>query len=186
MKKQKKQFVILLILLVVVVAGGLGMLKYVEYTEQKEAEELAASTIYITNLDPAEVESFVCWYRTEDTWDEREFVKKDGQWIAMKDPSAALQQPWMNRMVNELAKMTAVEKLEGVVDLAQFGFDDTFKKYIINTADQTYEFWLGGFNDLTDCYYIYEASEPSVVYSMEPGFITAFVSTVDALKVVEE
>ena len=185
MKKQKKQFVILLILLAIVVAGGLGTMKYVEYTEQKEAEELAAGTIYITNLEPEEIESFVCWYRTEESWDEREFVKKDGQWIAMKDPSVALQQPWMNRMVQELAQVVAVEKLEGVVDLAQFGFDDTYKKYIIHTADQTYEFWLGGFNDLTDCYYIYEASEPSVVYSMEPGFITAFVSTVDALKVVE-
>lgn len=186
MKKQKKQFLILLIALVVVIAGGVGTLKYLEYQEQKEAEELAASTVYITNLNPEDIESFVCWYKEEGGWDERKFVKEDGQWIAMKDPSVELQQPWMNRMVNELAKMVSVQKLEGMVDLSQFGFDDTYKRYVINTADASYELVLGAFNDLTDCYYMYEVSDKSVVYSVEPGFVTAFVSTVDALAVVGE
>ena len=50
MKKQKKQFLILLVLLFVIVGGGLGALKYIEYQEQKEAEKIAAETIYITSL----------------------------------------------------------------------------------------------------------------------------------------
>lgn len=186
MKKQKKQFLILLVLLFVIVGGGLGALKYIEYQEQKEAEKIAAETIYITKLDPDEIESFICWYKTGDGWDEREFVKKDEKWIAMKNPSAELQQSLLKRMADELAQMTAVKKLEGVVDFAAYGFDDVFKKYTIHTADKTYEITLGGFNDLTDCYYMSSASEPSVVYMVEPSYVTAFVSTVEALKVVEQ
>ena len=186
MKKQKKQILILMIVLVVVLAGSIGALKFLEYKAQKDAEQLEANTVYITNLDYTEVESFVCWYKSEGTWDERKFVIEDGQWIALEDPTVELQQPWMKRMAYELAKMPAVQKLEGVVDLSQFGFDDTYKKFVICTADETYELVLGAFNDLTDCYYIYETSDDSVVYSIEPGFVTGFVSTVDALAVVEE
>ena len=186
MKKQKKQFLILVIALIVVLVGGLSVLKYLDYKEQKEAAELEASTIYVTKLDPEEIESFVCWYNADGANEDREFVKKDGKWIAMQDPTVELQQSWMNKMVNALAQIVAVEKLEGVVDLSQFGFDDAYKKYTIKTADETYELVLGSFNDLTDCYYLYETSDPTVVYSFEPGFVTGFVSSVDALAVVEE
>lgn len=178
MKKQKKQFFILIILLLVVVCGAFGFTKYMEYTEKKEAEEIAANTIYMTKLDPEDIESFTCWYVGE----ERRFEKQDGVWIAMNDTSAQLQQDWMKRMVNELAQMTATHKLENVTDLSEYGFDDSFKQYGIETADKTYKFILGGFNDVTDCYYMYEESDPTVVYVYEPNFVTGFVSTVDALR----
>lgn len=186
MKKQKKQFTVLLIALVVVLVGGFGSLKFLEYKAQKEAEELEANTVYITNVDPADIESFVCWYAGEGKPVEREFVKKDGKWIAMEDTSVEIQQPWMNRMVEELAKIPAVQKFDGVTNLTQFGFDDSYKKFYINTAEKRYELVLGAFNDLTDCYYMYETSDATVVYSIEPGFVTGFVSSVDALAVVEE
>ena len=178
MKKQKKQFLILLILLVVVGAGAFGGMKYMEYVEKSEAQKKAENTIYLTDLNPEEIQSFTCWYFEE----ERRFEKRNGKWIAMNDVNAKLQQDWMNRMVSNLAQMTAVSKIENVNDLKQFGFDESFKQYGIETADKSYKFILGGFNDLSDTYYLYEESEPTVVYSFEPGFVTAFVSTVEALK----
>lgn len=178
MKKQKKQLLILLILLVVVGVGAFGGIKYMEYVERAESEKKAENTIYLTNLDPAEIKSFTCWYAGE----ERRFEKRNGNWIAMNDTSAKLQQDWMERMVSNLAQMTAVSKIENVKDLTPFGFHDSFKQYGIETADKSYKFILGGFNDLSDMYYLYEESDPTVVYSLEPGFVTAFVSTVEALK----
>jgi hypothetical protein len=178
MKKQKKQLLILLILLFVVGGGAFGGLKYMEYVEQVEAEKKAENTIYLTNLNPEDIESFTCWYFGE----ERRFEKRNGQWIAMNSVNTKLQQDWMNRMVSNLAQMTAVSKIENVKDLKQFGFEDGFKEYDIETANESYKFILGGFNDLSDTYYLYEASDPTVVYSYEPGFVTAFVSTVEALK----
>lgn len=178
MKKQKKQLLILLILLVVVGAGAFGGMKYMEYVENAEAAKKAESAICLTNLNPEDIESFTCWYFGE----ERRFEKRNGEWIAMNSVNTKLQQDWMNRMVSNLAQMTAISKIENVKDLKQFGFEDSFKEYDIETANKSYKFILGGFNDLSDTYYLYEASDPTVVYSYEPGFITAFVSTVEALK----
>lgn len=182
MKKQKRQFFVLIILLVVAVGVAFGVTKYLKYSEEKEAQKIAENTIYMTNLDPEEIESFTCWYVGE----ERRFEKQDGIWIAMNDTSADLQQDWMKKMVNALAQMTATYKLEQVTDLSEYGFDDSYKQYGIETADKTYKFILGGFNDVSDCYYMYEESDPTVVYVYEPNFVTGFVSTVEALKKSED
>jgi hypothetical protein len=178
MKKQKKQLLILLILLVVVGGAAFGGIKYMEYVENAEAAKKAENTIYLTNLNPEDIISFTCWYAGE----ERSFEKRNGQWVAMNSINTKLKQDWMNRMASSLAKMTAVNKIENVKDLNQFGFADSFKQYQIETANETYKFILGGFNDLSDYYYMYEASDPTVVYSYDPDFITAFISTVEALK----
>ena len=181
MKKQKKQLLILLILLLVVGGAAFGGVKYMEYVENAEAQKKAENTIYLTQLNAEDIESFTCWYAGE----ERRFEKRNGQWIAMNSVNTKLQQDWMKQMVSNLAQMTAVSKIENVKDLSQFGFADSFKQYGIETADKTYKFILGGFNDLSDTYYLYEESNPTVVYSYEPGFVTAFVSTVEALKETE-
>ena len=178
MKKQKKQLLILLILLVVVGGAAFGGVKYMEYVEKVEAQKKAENTIYLTKLNPEDITSFTCWYAGE----ERRFEKRNGQWVAMNSINTKLKQDWMKQMVRNLANMTAVNKIENVKDLSQFGFDDSFKQYQIETATETYKFILGGFNDLSDYYYMYEASDPTVVYSYDPGFVTAFVSTVEALK----
>ena len=181
MKKQKKQLLVLLILLVVVGGAAFGGVKYMEYVENMEAQKKAENTIYLTDLNPSDIESFTCWYAGE----ERRFEKRNGQWVAINSINTKLQQDWMERMVSNLAQMTAESKIENVKDLNQFGFADSFKQYGVETADKTYKFILGGFNDLSDTYYLYEESNPTVVYSYEPGFVTAFVSTVEALKVSE-
>lgn len=182
MKKQKRQMLILLILLVVIAAGGFGAVKYVEHKEAQEAAEKAANTVYITNIAEEDLVHFTCVYFGE----EREFRKIDGTWYAMEDPSAEIQQGWMQQMANAMAKIEAVEVLKGVVDLSQFGFDESYKQYYVYTDEKTYELVLGAFNDLTDCYYMYETSDPTTVYSFEPGFVTGFVSDVESLLVVEE
>ena len=96
-----------------------------EYVENMEAQKKAENTIYLTDLNPSDIESFTCWYAGE----ERRFEKRNGQWVAINSINTKLQQDWMERMVSNLAQMTAESKIENVKDLNQFGFADSFKQY---------------------------------------------------------
>ncbi len=180
MKKQKKQFMILLILFALVAGGGFGFLKYLEIQEQKEAEELAAKTIYVTKLDAEDITEFTVWYYGE----KRPFEKRDGKWIAMNKEKADIQQKIVNNFAAELAGLVAANKIENVKDLSEFGLDEPGRSVVFKVGEKNYDIRIGDYNDVSEFYYVYEASDETVVYSVEPGVLTGFfgVSDVQSLE----
>lgn len=174
MKKQKKQLFVLLILLAVVAVGCLGASLYFKYAEEKAAEEKERNTIYLTKADPLTIDSFTIIYFGEP----RKFVLQGDKWVALQNPAIEIEQTLVWGMVNELATIVVDSKIEGVTDLAPYDLEEPDKIYQFMADGVEYEFYLGDFNDLSDQYYFYNPKEPSVVYNIEPGYVTGFPTDV--------
>ncbi len=177
MKKQKKQFLILLIILIVMIAAYLGAGAYADALEKQEAEKELASKIYITELDAADIQSVTYDYKGE-TYS---FAKEEDVWVSAEDSSLAIIQSKIEKMAEAAAQLEAQNMIEEVTDLEQYGLAEPSKTIQFTAGDAEYELWLGDYNTNAAAYYICNAADTGVVYTVKSTDITCFNYALESL-----
>lgn len=179
MKKQRTQLIALLVVVVLLFLGikGVGYLK-----ERQEAEAQKTENILILQLEEERLTELSYSYKGT----EYSFVKQEDDWYATKDASLTLNQYMILAMAEKLTPLTALEQIDGVTDLSQYGLSDP-ARYVKCVADgMTYEILIGDYNDLTGQYYICLAGEDTV-YTIAEAFVLAFNKTLeDVVQEMEE
>lgn len=112
-------FFVLLILTFMVTTGIIE--------EQKEKERLIKSTKIFADMD--EIESLVYTRGSR----VRKMIKQDGNWVWEDDTSYYIDQIEMNKKIDALLVLTAVDKVEEIEDTVDYGVDDP--SYSISLTD---------------------------------------------------
>ena len=177
MKKQKLQLWILLALLIILGAGYLGLQKYNESQSQKE-EELQGQII--VSLEESDIVRLTYDYEGTTYL----YEKTDDIWYYTEDTTLKLIQSSLNDVAANVAEITALHTITGVTDMEQYGLAEPDRTFSFATAGESYEFYVGDYNEMADLYYICRPGEDTV-YTVETAVITAFDLDVMDL-VVEE
>ena len=180
MKKQKKQLILLLVLLAVMLAAYFGAERYATYTQQKEADLQEASRIWISGVAAADITALSYDYNAETC----SFVKEGEIWVATEDKELSIKQSSIEAMTEKLELLEAIDVVEGVTDLEQYGLKEPDKKIRFTAGDVTKEIWQGTYNTTASVYYVCDAADTSVVYTVQTTALTSFNYGMDSL--VEE
>ncbi len=86
--------------------------------EQKEKERLIKSTKLCADMD--EIESLVYTRGSR----VRKMIKQDGDWVWEDDASYYIDQMEMKKKIEALLELTAVDKVEEIEDIVEYGVDD--------------------------------------------------------------
>ena len=181
MKKQKVQMFIMLAVLVVAVGAYFGVDKYVAYVENKAAEEDIMSTTYIMQIDADAIKTLSFEYAGESN----SFVKEEGEWLSVADKSLEIKQEILNAMADAFANAATEKTLEGVTDLAQYGLAEPSRTFSFTADGVEYVWHVGDMNEVTGLYYMYDAADQSIVYTVSANFLSKFNYGIGGL-VVEE
>ena len=176
MKKQRIQLVILIIVLIVLAGGYFGLKQYnkaqSEKTQDAEGEAIVA----------ANAEDIVkLAYDYEDN--NYEYEKEDGTWYYAPNHSLNLTQYRLDNMAETLAGLTAMETIEDVTDMSQYGLDEPSRTLSFETSGESFIFNVGDYNEIAGVYYICRPAA-TTVYAVKSSDITAF--NVDVMDMVEE
>ena len=182
MKKQKKQFLLLMILLVVLIAAYLGAGAYVDFVEQREAEQELLNKVYVTDLDATAIQSITYDYDGA-TYS---FVKQDDIWVYAEDSSLSITQSYIESMASKAAQMEAQSVIEDVTDLAQYGLDEPSETIRFATEDEEYELLAGDYNSMSSIYYVCNAADTGVVYAVDSSALSSFNYALEDLIEEEE
>ena len=182
MKKQKKQFILLVIVLVVVIGAYFGAEAYVDFVEQKEAEQELLSKVYVTNLEEASIQSITYDYNGA-TYS---FVKQDDIWVYAEDSSLSITQSYIESMASKAAQMEAQSMIKDVTDLAQYGLEEPSETVCFATEDGEYELLVGDYNSMSSIYYVCDAADTGVVYAVDSSDLSSFNYALEDLIEEEE
>ncbi|MBQ8822458.1 MAG: DUF4340 domain-containing protein [Lachnospiraceae bacterium] len=182
MKKQKKQLVWMVILLIVLVGGYFGLVKYNEWSEQKEQDAAQSDVIYVTQLEADSIQKISYDYEGETI-----SLVKDGEtWVYEGDTSLAIVQSTVETMAKRMAEIQAELSIPNVTDMEQYGLGEGARKVTFSTADTTYSFRIGDYNSTSFVYY-WGAEGDSIVYVVGGENVTCFAHGLeDLLEEVEE
>lgn len=176
MKKQKMQLLLLLAALVLLGGGYLGLKRYNSVQEEKEAEPEGEALV---SLKEDEIIRFSYEYN-----DVEYSYEKDGDtWYYTPDKSLNLTQYRLNTIVSKLAGLRAQETITDVKDMSQYGLDKPSRTFSFDTEAESYVFYVGDYNSVTDTYYMCKPSGDTV-YTVETTSIT--VLNLDVADIVEE
>ncbi len=176
-KKKKKKgnpLLMLLFALVLLVAGYFGIVKFLEYSENKEMEESVAekeaNTPYLNRIDEIvavtytnQTETFSFTYDQEtDTWSNEEC------------PDFPISYDKFATAVYGLEKLAGTRKLENMTedDLAEFGLLEPDYTVTAQGEDGTvFTMYVGRQNTTTGDYYARVKGEDTVVYTIESNVV---------------
>jgi len=177
MKKQKKQLIFLVILLVVLCGAYFGAEAYNKRAEQKEAEAELAGKKYMIQLNAADITSITYDHNDETC----SFVKEDGVWTAAEDKTLSVKQSDLETMAEKLANLEVSDVIEGVTNLEQYGLTEPAKTIQFIAGDTEYEILQGTYNPTASVYYVCDASDLSVVYTVQTTALISFNHGMDSL-----
>lgn len=170
MKKQKKQFLLLVIVLVVFVGAYFGADAYVDFAEQKKAEQELLDKVYVTNLEAAQVQAITYDY-SGGTYS---FVKQEDTWVYGEDSSLSIIQSYIEAMAQKAAQMEAQSVIREVTELAQYGLEEPSETIRFTAGDDEYELWVGDYNSMSYVYYVCNAADTGVVYAVDGSALGSF------------
>lgn len=176
MKKQRKQLIMLLAVLVLLAAAIPGVRYLNERQEAKEAEAAEAEQDSVVVIDAAyeDVVKFSYDYDGE-TY---AFEKTEDTWHAAEDLSLSLKEYSIKNMLSGVAPFDALQVIEDVADLSQYGLADPERTISFETATASYILHVGDHNALTGTYYVCMPSE-TTVYVVEQTVVTRFNQTLE-------
>ncbi len=177
MMKQKKQLTFLIILLVVLCGAYFGAEAYNKQTEQKEADAEQTSKKYIVQLDAADITA-ISYDLNGEIYS---FVKEEESWVAEENKSLAIKQSELESMAEKLSALEMQDVIEGVTDLAQYGLKEPAKKISFTAGGSTRGIWQGTYNTMVGVYYVCDAADTSVVYTVGTTALIGFNYSLDDL-----
>ena len=181
MKKQKKQLIILLAVLVLLAAAIPGV-RYLN--ERREAAETAEAEQEGSVIIDAAYEDVVkLSYDYEGV--NYSFEKSEDVWHSVEEDSRNIKEYSIKSMLSGVAPLTALQVIEDVTDLSQYGLDDPERTISFETASARYILYVGDHNALTGTYYVSMPSE-NRVYVVEQTVVTRFNQTLEDVAETEE
>lgn len=170
MKKQKKQLILLVILLVVLCGAYFGAEAYNKHAEQKEADAEQAGKKYLVQVDAADITAISYDYNEEIC----SFVKEEEVWVAESDKTLSIKQSSLESMAEKLAVLEVQDVVEGVTDLEQYGLKEPAKKIAFTADGVDREIWQGTYNTVASVYYVCDAADTGVVYTVATTALIGF------------
>lgn len=179
MKKQPKQLIILLAIMIILVAGFFGVRQYNKVQDSKGLDVVETSIVAI----PAEDIIKISYDYEGETYT---VEKEEDAWYDAADHTKNLTQYRINNIADALASLSATQVIESVTDMSQYGLAEGYRTISFETAGESYIFYLGEQNTITQDYYICKPSEGKV-YAVEAGFANKFnFSLEDIVEEAEE
>ena len=177
MKQQPKQFLLLLVALVVLVGGYYGLRAYNKSSEEK-AEQEAMQQMGETMI-AAEVEEIVgCSY--DYNGGIYTYEKENDTWYYAEDHSLNLQQSMITGMLEKFAPLVSRQKIDNVMDYAQYGLEEPSKTVTICTEKEEYTVYVGDYNSITAASY-FRMGGDDAVYVTTAAINGSFNKTVEEL-----
>lgn len=165
MKKQKKQLFLLLGVLVFFVAAYFGLQAYnqAEASKEEEAEGVEAISMEYSDVEMLQ-------FTHDGEWLQFECV--DGTWYVVGDHTQNVKQYRIKTMVNGVASPLLAEVvIENVTDLSMYGLADPAREIRVGNDVEQYTIYVGDLNSMMYTYYVYLASDPTTVYSVDSADI---------------
>jgi len=178
MKKQQKQLILLLLALLFLVGGYFG-LKY--YNENAVEEAPVEEVEYVVEIPKDSVQRISYLYEDQ----EYSFVKEGEDWVYEADPAVQLDSYYLDLMQDRCEGMKAVEKIEKVTDMSQYGLAEPDRYFSFETDDAAYTFYIGDRNTVSMGCYICEP-EGDTIYMVDHLVSTSFSKTLEDLIEEEE
>ena len=180
MKKKKRQILVLLLLLILL-GVVFCLIRWKNQQDANKPQEEEESVI-LMELSEEEIDSLSYDYEGE-TYS---FEKINDVWYLSGDPDRNLTQYYVNSMALNFCPLKAIQKIENVTDMSQYGFsEDTQRKVSVSTKDATYTILIGDMNELTENYYVKLPNEEDV-YVVDYTVVSRYNRTPDSITVVEE
>lgn len=176
MKKQRIQLIVLIVVLIALAGGYFGLKQYNKAQSEKPAEPAGEAIVNVSLDDIIKLS-----YDYEEN--SYEYDKADGTWYYTPNHDLNLTQYRLENMAEKLAGLTALETINDVTDMSQYGLDDPSRTLSFETAGESFIFNVGDYNEIAGVYYICRPSA-TTVYAVESSVITAF--NVDVMDMVEE
>lgn len=176
MKKQRIHLIVLIVVLIALAGGYFGLKQYNKAQSEKSAEPVGEAIVNVS-LDDIIKLSY--------DYEENSYVydKADGTWYYTPNHDLNLTQYRLENMAEKLAGLTALETINDVTDMSQYGLDDPSRTLSFETVGESFIFNVGDYNEIAGVYYICRPSA-ATVYAVESSVITAF--NVDVMDMVEE
>lgn len=169
MVKQKKQLLLMVTLLIALVCGYFGLIKYNEWSQQKETELAQSEVIHVTQLEEGSIHRISYDYEGETV-----SLVKDGEiWVCEDDTSLAIVQSTVETMAEKMSEIQAEQMISDVTDKEQYGLGDSARKITFSTADATYNYLIGDYNSTSSVYYWGNATD-NTVYVVGGVNVTCF------------
>lgn len=178
MKRQQKQLILLIAMLVLLAGGYFGIRQY----NKAQANKTSLDTnIPMTTVSGEDIVKISYDYEGV-TYS----MEKDGDtWYDASDRSRKLTQYSITAMASNLAGLKATQQIENVTDLNQYGLTEGYRTISFETASESYTFYLGDQNAITEEYYLCKPSE-STVYTVGATLANRFNYTLEDLTEEEE
>lgn len=181
MKKQKKQLILMVVLLGLLVGGYFALVKYNEWSEQKEQEDALGQIISVTALEEGSITAISYEYEGETI----SLVKEGENWSYEGDSSLAIEQSTVETMAKRMASIEAERAITDVTDMEQYGLGESARKVKVTTQDATYSFRIGDYNSSGSVYY-WGVEGDSTVYTVGGVNVTCFNHSLEDLLVEVE
>lgn len=174
MKQKKIKLIIMVTLLLVSVGAYLGMHQYNKKQDEKTDEN---ESQVLASISMNDILSFS--YILDDQT--LSFTKKDDAWIYDEDPSLPIMTSNIEKMLSDLSNITYTTKLEDIDNLSDFGFDKPTNVITCTTADKTYTFTVGMYNQTLNGYYIKTDENDTTIYLVSGSLGEGFCTPLDSL-----
>lgn len=158
-----------------VLAALLGLAFWGLSSAPEEAEEpvgLPLSTMESAAADAVR-------YRTADGLN-MALVKREGVWQLENDPKLTLSQSKVEALVENLAGLRAVRRLEETAQQSEYGLAQPTMEFALSSGQTTFALTVGAQNTMTGAYYA-QVDGGDAVYTVETGDLTALCKTVEDL-----
>ncbi len=174
-KKKGNSLLILLLVLVVLIAGYFGVVKYVEYSDEKAIQESLAeeeaNTPYLNKID-----AFVAVSYTNQT-ETLHFTldQETSQWSSTEVPDFPVSSDSFSVVAGALEMLAGQRKLENVTeeDLEEYGLDSPAYTVEAQDADgNVFTMYIGGQNATTGDYYAQVEGENATVYTISSDLVS--------------
>ena len=116
---------------------------------------------------------------------EMAFEKEDGNWVYSFDQSLEITQYYITYMVSEAANLFAVDRIEGVTDMSQYGLTDPSNTICIETVNESNIIYIGDYNEVTGVYYVCKPSD-TTVYTISSSLLSSVDYGLEDLVMIEE
>lgn len=176
MNKQKTQFIIFAFVLIV------GVLLLAVLKNKPQEEETQADTIYLCDISRDEMVRIGYDYKGETL----SFVPETSEdssettWVCEGDKERLINQTRVNNIVNKAIALQAEAVLENPSDLADYGLAEPEQIIRWETADRSYEFYVGDYNSTAKVTYLYDPSTETV-YTVTSQSVAGFNYTLDEM-----
>ncbi len=173
MKKQRRQ-TLLLLLLLTVCGGALFALRGYNGSREEKGEEAEGEVIIAVASEE------IIRYGFDYEGVSYVLEKEEDTWYDAENHERNLYQYRTAALTEGVAPLVAVQVLENVSDLSQYGLKEPQRTIFYETATESYTLYVGDKNTVTSSYYVSLPSDGNV-YVVESAAINRFNVTLEDL-----